>query len=173
MKTTIRSACIELHNGSKRILLIYIVSSTTAYLCMEFFMSLWYVCVMDRTPPQRSVFTLSFTSVQESKGVTMRRTYLLASASAQPPQRCVNLCVCLAFFPVLYGAVPFEWPSVGLLKLCSFLDYKSWDNHLYIKKSKSHSRMCLCLRKHTVSVWFICQFLLHQQLFFTSEDKIV
>lgn len=36
---------------------------------------------------------LSFTLVQESKGVKMRRTYLLAMASAQPPLRWVNVFV--------------------------------------------------------------------------------
>ena len=51
-----------------------------------------YIRVVSRTPPQRSVFMSSFTSAPESKAATMRRTYLWASASAQPPQRCVSWC---------------------------------------------------------------------------------
>lgn len=50
-----------------------------------------YIVVVCRIPPQRSVSMLSFTSVPESKGVKMRRTYHLALASDQRPQRSVNL----------------------------------------------------------------------------------
>lgn len=51
-----------------------------------------YVFVVNRTRLQRSVSMSSFTSVQESKDVKTRRTYLSASASVQPPLRCVNMC---------------------------------------------------------------------------------
>lgn len=51
------------------------------------------VCVVGRSPPRRSVSTLSCTSVQESKDVRMKRTCLWASAFAQPPLRCENVCL--------------------------------------------------------------------------------
>lgn len=68
--------------------LLHSFSLTTAVLCISFCL---FICVVSRSPPQRSVSMSSFTSVQESKGVKMRRMYLLASASAQPPLRYVNL----------------------------------------------------------------------------------
>lgn len=62
-----------------------------------------YIVVVCRIPPQRSVSMLSFTSVPESKGVKMRRTYHLALASDQRPQRSVNL-----------------WMFVGFVHFCFF-----------------------------------------------------
>lgn len=100
MKTTIRSVCREPHNCAAEVSHLHSVSRGTAVICEDFLCL--HICVVDRSPPQRSVSMLSFTSVQESRGVRMRRTYLLASASVRPPQRWVRVALrVFVFFRVI------------------------------------------------------------------------
>lgn len=91
------SAVTELNYMTQIVIMLYEdndkVSRQRAAELKEFFCQFdehVSLCLCCRSRRQRSVSTWSFTSAQESKGVRMRRMFLWASASAQPPPRCVN-----------------------------------------------------------------------------------